>query len=313
MTWQEYEEEVYQYFKGRFPNATIRKDVKILGRKSEVERQIDILIEEQIVGHSVQIAIECKNWQSKLDVQDVESYITKLDDVGISKGVIISKEGYSETCYTRATKEIGLQLQVLDFENLPEFHHFYGVPYRGNLGAIISAPNGWLVDTKVPSQAIGNLLCFIHPFEFSSEESGKRQKLLYFQIMPKIESIITLDESGGDSIEEGITLEAILKEQNKNVMRNDPKAKIKSWNETKGEKEVVFREISYSDGDHIELTVGVEVKNIVAYCVGQLPLKYLPDDVARIRYVIESAVYIEMEGVDPENSHEEWKKFAHQS
>lgn len=51
----------------------------------------------------------------------------------------------------------------------------------------------------------------------------------------------------------------------------------------------------------------------MVYCVDQLPLKYLPDDVARIRCVIESAIYIEMDGVCPENSHEKWEKLTNQS
>jgi hypothetical protein len=313
MTWKEYEEEVFQYFAGRFPNARIRKNVKLKGHHSEVDREIDILIEEQILGHIIQIAVECKNWQSKLDVEDVGKYIDKLNDVRISKGVIISKVGFSETCYTRAKKEIGLQLQVIDFENMPEFHHFYGVPYRGPLGAVISAPNGWVVDSKVPSDAVNHLLCFIHPFEFSLEESGKRNQLMYCQILPLIPPICLIDEENPDNSgwQDGITLEDIINNQNQEVRKNDPGSKIEEWEETKGETTIKYREIEYSVVDQIELTAGLEIGNIVAYFVCTLPKDYRPDDVARLKHVVETAVFVEMPDVDPENSHQAWKKFAH--
>ena len=313
MTWKEYEEEIFQYFSERFPNARIRKNVKLRGHHSEVDREIDILIEEQILGHIIQIAVECKNWTSKLDVEDVGKYIDKLNDVRISKGVIISKKGFSETCYTRAKKEIGLQLQVIDFENMPEFHHFIGIPYRGNLGAIISAPNGWLVDTKVPIDSLKHLLCFLHPFEFSSEEAGKRNQLMYCQILPRIPPFFWIDEENQKNTrsEEGISLERIYFNQNKAVRKNDPKSIIDEWEENKAEKVIKYREIKYSEIDQVELTAGMEIGNIVAYFVCQLPLDFRPDDVARLKQVVETAIFIEMPDVDPENSHSAWKKFAH--
>ncbi len=313
MTWKEYEEEVYQYFARRFPNARIRKNVKLNGVHSEVDREIDILIEEQILGHIIQIAIECKNWKNKLDVEDVGKYIDKLNDVRISKGVMISRKGFSETCYTRAKKEIGLQLQVIDFENMSDFHHFYGVPYRGPLGAVISAPNGWVVDTEVPKDALKNLLCFIHPFEFSSEESGKRNQLMYCQILPRIPTFVWIDEENPKNtrIEEGISLESIIFNQNEAVRKNDPNCVIDEWEETKGDKIIKYREIKYSVIDQSELTAGLEIGNIVSYFVCQLPKDYRPDDLARLKHVVETAIFVEMPNVDPENSHMAWKKFAH--
>src|SRR5260221_46779 len=187
MTWKEYEEKVFKYFQSRHPDALMTRNAPMSGRLSRTSRDIDILIESQIFGHSIQIAIECKNWKSKLDVADVGSFIDKLKDVGISKGIIVSKVGYSESAYTRARSELEVQLQVLDFDNLPAYSGFIGNPYRGNFGAIISPPNGWIVNTNVPPALRLDLLCHMYPFQFTLKEARVRRQYMYFQIFPVLE------------------------------------------------------------------------------------------------------------------------------
>ena len=58
----------------------------------------------------MQLVIECKNWNSKLDVADIGTFIDKLKDIGIYKGIIISKFGYTEGAYRRARSEVYVQL-----------------------------------------------------------------------------------------------------------------------------------------------------------------------------------------------------------
>lgn len=296
MDWKKYEKNVLDYFQSRFPYALIRKNVKLKGRLSGIKREIDILIESQIFGCSIQIAIECKNWKSKLDVSDVGAFIDKLKDVGISKGVMISKLGYSSGAYQRAKSEIELQLQVLDFENMPDFYGFWGNPYRGNFGALISAPNGWVVNSKIPDELRMNLLCFLHPFELSPEKSMGNKQFMYFQIFPVI---------GEDDLHKA------FEDQDKIVLKKDKKAKINYWKEQVGngrEGTIKYRQIDYYNDDYTEFTGGVTTDDFFAYCVYSVSKDFMPDDLARLKYVMSELYLVKIDGIDPTEAHKYWEE-----
>lgn len=293
MTWKEYETKITEYFQHRHPTALIKRNVKLLGRLSNTPREIDILIESEVFGHAIQIAIECKNWTSKLDVADIGTFIDKLSDVGISKGIIVSRLGYSEGARERAKKQLELQLQVLDFENLPKYYGFWGNPYRGNVGALISAPNGWVVNANVPKELRIDLLCFLHPFEYDPSEARERRQLMYFQIWPMLDDY---------------NLNKAFQEQDKIVEKNDPKAIIEYWIESIEKGQVKYRKIKYLKNHYTEFTAGVQTDDFFAYCVYEVSNDFLPDDLARLRYVMSKLHLIKIQGADPTNSHESWKK-----
>lgn len=291
MTWKEYENKVLEYFTMKFPECKIDRNIKLKGRKSETPREIDILLTATVFGCSMQVAIECKNWSTRLDVADIGTFIDKLSDVGISKGIMISKEGYSEGAYKRVRTEMNVQLQVLDFENTPEIYGFWGNPYRGNLGAIISAPNGWVVNSNVPNEMLTHHLCYLHPMEFKIGDAIKKKHFMYFQIFPIIENI---------------DLKQTLKQQDENVEIKYPNSKITYWNETFKQGAILFRQIDYNNEGYTEFTGGVEADDFFAYCVCIVPKDHNPDDLARLKYVMQELHLIKINGVDPTNSHEAW-------
>lgn len=243
----------------------------------------------------MQLAIECKEWSSKLDVADIGSFIDKLKDVGISKGIMVSRFGYTESAYRRARSELGVQLQVLDFDNLPSMQNFWANPYRGNVGAIVSAPNGWLVNLAIPKQSMKDMLCSLNPFEFEPGEAYKRKQFMYFQI---------------NSIGAGPDILKLFAEQDAVVLDKWPKSKIRYWEEDcEVLKKVSFRQIDYPEKGHSEFTAGIQVLDFFAYCVYIVPLDYIEDDLARLRYVMNNLILVKLPEADPENSHEAWQRF----
>lgn len=294
-SWQEYEQKVLDYFQCRFPNARIEKNVELPGRYSETAREIDVLLSTTVFGCSIQVAIECKDWATKLDVAVIDSFIAKLDDVGISKGIIISKKGYSDPAYKRARKEIGVQLQVLDFENLPSFHNFWANPYLGNVGAIVYAPNGWLVNIQKPSNFRGGAICTLNPFEFDTNEAYSRRQFMYFNI---------------NWVFDGNGLKKLLSEQDDVVMSKWPKSKIDYWEEryNKGGS-IHYRKIQYPERGFSEFTGGLECDDFFVYCVSIVPMDHRPEDLARLQYVMNELILLKLEGVDPDNSHDAWTEF----
>lgn len=293
MNWKEYENKVLEYFTERFPNCKIGKNIKLSGNRSQTLREIDILLTTTVFGCSMDLVIECKNWNSKLDVSDIGTFIDKLNDIGISKGIMISKLGYSEGAYKRARSEVNVQLQVLNFENIPEFYGFWANSYRGNLGAIISAPNGWVVNNDIPHERRIDMLGFMHPMEFKPEVASKKRHFMYFQIFPIIN---------------GKDLEDTLKEQDEIVKSNDPNSKIKYWKEEIENGIVSYRQIDYKKDNYVEFTGAVEADDFFFYCVCATPPDYNPDDLARLKYVMNKLHLIKIDGVDPTDSHEAWKK-----
>jgi hypothetical protein len=294
MTWKEYENKVLDYFTARFPGCRIDRNIELPGRLSKTPREIDILLTTTVFGCSMQLVIECKNWNSKLDVADIGTFIDKLNDVGISKGIIISKLGYSEGAYNRARTEVNVQLQVLNFENIPNFYGFWANAYRGHLGAIISAPNGWVVNSDLTPDLLPDMLGFLHPMEFTPRIASAKKHFMYFQIYPIVDNK---------------DLKTTLKEQDEIVKSKFPKSKFKYWDERIENGNVTYRQIDYVEENYVEFTGAVECDDFFFYCVCMVPIDHNPDDLARLRYVMNELRLIKIQGVDPTNSHDVWQRF----
>ena len=67
--------------------------------KSGVTHQIDILTEHSDGIHSYKTAIECKYWNKKVNKYIVMKLSEIIEDASINKGVIVSKNGFTEDTY----------------------------------------------------------------------------------------------------------------------------------------------------------------------------------------------------------------------
>lgn len=292
MNWQEYEEKVFNYFKSKFKTATFQKNARLNGKLSGTLREIDVLIEEQVYDFVIPIVIECKNWNYKLDVADIGSFIDKLNDVGISKGVIVSKCGYSNAAYIRALKETDIQLFILDFENLDEFHGFWANPYAGDCGAIISAPSGWVIDSYLSlreMQRIGQ--CIMYPMGLTPKEASDKKLFMYFSIL-----------------DEGRNIKDVFDKQNEIVLYKDNNTKIKSWDSDLKIGKVLFREIQYAKDNYTEYSIGLNTDRFHCYCVIASTNDDKKYNLARLKYVMNEIIFIIIDGVDKKNSHKAWHR-----
>jgi len=68
---------------------------KVTG-KSGVTHQIDVLTSHSDGVHSYRTAIECKYWQEKINKDTVMKVSGILSETGINKGVIVSKNGFTQ-------------------------------------------------------------------------------------------------------------------------------------------------------------------------------------------------------------------------
>ncbi|MEC4004830.1 restriction endonuclease [Flavobacterium sp. SUN052] len=84
------------------------QNCKVVG-KSTVSHQIDVLTTHSDGIHNYYTAIECKYWKEKVNKDIVMKVASIIEDAGISKGVIVTKNGFTQDGLEYAKfKNIGL-------------------------------------------------------------------------------------------------------------------------------------------------------------------------------------------------------------
>jgi hypothetical protein len=93
------------------PNTKVERNVRLPSlRNPKRKREIDVLVSGLFSGYPVRIAIECKNRKNILDVEYIDAFIGKLNDVGIpvQHGIYVSPVGFTKGAIDRA-EEVGIK------------------------------------------------------------------------------------------------------------------------------------------------------------------------------------------------------------
>lgn len=200
MDWRDYEIYITRHFQRLFPGASIRHDVRRLGMLSKVERQIDILIEGNVAGFDLTIVIDCKYFGKNVDVKDVDEFLGYLHDLRASKGILITNNGYSPAAHNRAMNDTrDVELRIIEFKDLEQYQGFLAIPYFGAHGAVVSAPEGWVVDASPPRPQ----LAAFYPMGLSRSEAFPSEGYIYFSYSKKDAKWPNLDHLLGTQ-EQGI-------------------------------------------------------------------------------------------------------------
>lgn len=100
---RELEQLVQRIQKQLAPKAEVLHDVKMPGRHSGRQRQIDVLVREKVGQYEINIIVDCKDYNKPIDVKGVEEFAGLLDDVGAQKGVLVCPRGFTKSAKERAT------------------------------------------------------------------------------------------------------------------------------------------------------------------------------------------------------------------
>jgi hypothetical protein len=149
---------------------------KISGRKII----IDVSFEMEVVGGAkLLFLIECKRYNDKVKVEDVEEFYSKLDDIGAHKGIFFTTVGYQDGA-VKTARGRGIALALLTDK-----------PQKGELKFITN------VASNVPSQycsdkflqgnlkPMDDLLRTDHEGGFRFESFGQLLSVLYLNIANK--------------------------------------------------------------------------------------------------------------------------------
>lgn len=274
MNWKDYEKEIHDYFAKAYPNADISHDVKVKGRYSQTERQIDILIEDYVAGNRIRIVVDGKFFSQKIDVKNVEMFIGMLNDCEVNKGLLITQEGFSEAAIKRAHYDpLDIDLDILNFKDLDQFQNYGGMPYCGDHGVIASAPFGWIIDATSRE----NMLATFYQRGLTFEEALISKEWIYVNIMGKDNTIKSLDD--------------FLEQQKEYTIRDFPDAKIGFLPTIKREgKMTKLRTIEIATYPTIEYTGFVEFDEFIFFAVLFTPLELKRKNIRKLEEIMLNAL-----------------------
>jgi hypothetical protein len=117
--WKIYERAAAE-LESAYPDCHVTLDRKVMGRRSGIERQVDVWITGAVGTHEMSIAVECKCYQGRVGIKDIEAFYSFLDDVGANKGVIISDSGFTSGARNRAHSS-DMELKTMTFGQAEDF------------------------------------------------------------------------------------------------------------------------------------------------------------------------------------------------
>lgn len=107
-------------------NYIVKKNYMVEDFRTKELRQVDVAIFINSYEGQKFVAVECKNHKDKIDVQDVESFSSKLIGIRANKGIMVSTSGFTEGARNLACSSLGIELQEMTIEQLSEYlYHDY--------------------------------------------------------------------------------------------------------------------------------------------------------------------------------------------
>ncbi|WP_214073136.1 restriction endonuclease [Mucilaginibacter sp. dw_454] len=111
-------EKVLNWMYAKYDNVSIEHNVFI--DSSDAERQIDVLITIVVRDLVFKVAVECKDYNRKLSIGVIDGFVSKLEDVRASKGIIIASNGFSSASVGKAKRKNIILYSLGDQINLDD-------------------------------------------------------------------------------------------------------------------------------------------------------------------------------------------------
>jgi hypothetical protein len=113
----------------------VQHNVEIQGKANK--HQIDVYWEYQVAGIKHKVAIECKNYNSKVSIGRVRDFHSVLSDIGNTSGVMVSRKGFQKGAVEFA-RFYDINLKEL---RPPENRDWHGRPKTINVAMNLLFPN----------------------------------------------------------------------------------------------------------------------------------------------------------------------------
>lgn len=253
MNWKEYENKVFDALSVNYIDDVVEKNFRVKGRYSKRSRQIDIYIKQRINDSDFITIVDSKNYNKKINVKTVESFISMIEDVGADYGILISELGFTKGALLRATNNPkGIDLDIYDFKSIThQLQGEYAFPLADKNAALILAPFGWIVDAKkreIPA------ICFLYKRGLTFEEAlsgGEFAYVNFWNIEDDISNIKKLSDYQINNMSQIWEIENIDYQPSFNNLGNDALVRI----------------IQRSNYPLIEITGFIRFDDFIFFCV----------------------------------------------
>ncbi len=181
------------------------------------------------------IAVDCKCYGRMADVKTVEAFLGLLDDVRVSKGILVTTKGYSKAAKRRAeTDSRDIQLETKQFEYLSEYHSLGGAfAWSDPLAVLVRLPDTWVIDNTPPDPAAFTLFS-AYPLGYTRESAMAHGAFIYGNIVVK--------ETGAE------TLEAVCEQHNEDIRRRARDARIQYLEPVQRRERTILRKAFVHSG-----------------------------------------------------------------
>lgn len=194
----QYETSVAKLLAANNPEYLIRYNQKIIGRYSKVKRQIDVLL----INDKNQIAVECKYYNSKINVKVLDSFIGFLEDINVSDGILITNKGVSKAAVNRVA-ESNIKIRILSDSDIKSYRISGIITYENNRGALLPEPNGWVC---AGSDEEKNICCLFIPIGSKYENYLIEGNFIYVKFFDETsfnEDFITIEKNNIETFYKG--------------------------------------------------------------------------------------------------------------
>ncbi len=101
------------------PDVTVTPNGKAWDKVAGEFREFDVLITGKVAGTPIVIGVECRDRKRPLDVGQVEAYSRKLHDCGINRGLMVSRNGFTQGARSKAAHHNILCCRLDEVRSLP--------------------------------------------------------------------------------------------------------------------------------------------------------------------------------------------------
>lgn len=110
---KEYEIFIYEKFKDYFVDFTVTLNDKIIGKQSNIKREIDVSVKGKVNEIDLLYLVQCKDHSKPADVKIIGEFSSVIKDVKASKGFLICTSGFTKTIHHYA-KNLGIELITIE-------------------------------------------------------------------------------------------------------------------------------------------------------------------------------------------------------
>jgi len=266
--WSKYERDVSREIRAKYPEASVRRNVRLIGQRSGLRRQIDVLVREHFNGRVVRTVVDTKHYGRRVDVTTVEAFIGLLSDVQADRGILIAPVGYTKGALRRAYRDdVDVDLDIVTFGEFKTWQADAALPYAGRNAVLLPAPLGWVIDA---TRRTGMLAC-LYRRGLTLEEAAETKEWMYVNLWDRVGAVKTVA--------------ALIREQNVGLLTQEAEISVRTLRWLRP-RHALVRRAAVPSYPSLEITGFVQFTNAIFFAVLFTPPETERRNTRKLEYIL---------------------------